>query len=66
MLETRPSPYLTVEEVAARLRIHPDTVRRWLRLGKLAGIPLGDKSGWRVSEEALANYLAALVAERSA
>ena len=42
---------LTVAEVAARLKIHPNTVRRWLKEGRLHGIMLGGtKTGWRVPE----------------
>ncbi len=45
--------YLTTEEVAEQLRVYPGTVKRWLREGKLAGVSLGSRAGWRVSEEAL-------------
>ncbi len=51
-------PLLTVPEVAARLRLKPETVRRWLRSGRLAGISLGsDHAGWRVRESSLAAFL---------
>ena len=44
-------PLLTVREVADRLRLKPETVRRWLRSGRLRGISLGsDHAGWRVRE----------------
>ena len=43
--------FLTVPEVATRLRITPETVRRWLRAGKLHGVLLGgDKMGYRIAE----------------
>lgn len=39
----------TVEQVATRLQVHPQTIREWLRLGKLKGTRLGGtKAGWRV------------------
>lgn len=42
---------LTVQDVAFRLRITPETVRRWLRTGKLRGALLGgDKMGYRIAE----------------
>ena len=42
--------YYTVDEVAARLRVDPQTVRRWLREGRLPGVkPGGDKAGWRIA-----------------
>lgn len=45
---------LTVEQVAERLQVHPETVRRWLRTGRLRGVRLGgSKLGYRVSEEEL-------------
>ena len=51
---------LTVPEVAARLRASPDTVRRWLRTGKLRGLSYGgDRLGYRVSESELQRFLAA-------
>jgi excisionase family DNA binding protein len=42
---------LTVKEVAERLRANPQTVRRWLREGKLRGrMPGGEKLGYRIPE----------------
>jgi excisionase family DNA binding protein len=43
------SSLLTVEDVAARLSVKPDTVRRWLRQGRLRGVlPGGRRLGYRV------------------
>jgi excisionase family DNA binding protein len=40
---------LTVREVAALLKIHPETVRVWLREGIFPGAyQLPRRSGWRV------------------
>jgi excisionase family DNA binding protein len=39
---------LTAREVAARLKVHVETVKGWLRSGQMRGYPLGDRSGWRV------------------
>jgi excisionase family DNA binding protein len=51
---------LTVQEVAARLKMNPETVRRWLREGKLRGYLLGgDRGGYRVAESDLNAFLAA-------
>jgi excisionase family DNA binding protein len=50
---------LTVAEIAERLRTHPETVRRWMREGKLRGVRLGGpKLGWRVAEAELERFLA--------
>lgn len=41
----------TVSEVAARMRMDPETVRVWLRTGKLRGFrPGGKRLGWRIRE----------------
>jgi len=40
---------LTVDEVAERLKLHPETIRRWIRSRKLRAIRLGaTRSGYRV------------------
>jgi excisionase family DNA binding protein len=50
---------LTVEEVAARLRSNPETVRRYLRSGKLRGVrPGGTRLGWRIPVSELDRFLA--------
>lgn len=47
--------YLTVKEVADLTRIHPDTIRRWLREGVLPGRHIGRE--WRVSQADLTKFL---------
>lgn len=39
---------LTVEEAADRLRVHAETVRRWLRSGRLRGNLLSERAGYRI------------------
>jgi len=46
---------MTVEEVAAYLKIHPEVVRRWLREKRLLGIKVGKE--WRIAKEDLDKYL---------
>ncbi len=41
--------YLTVQDIAQRLDVTADTIRRWLRTGKLKGTPLG-RAGYRIHE----------------
>jgi excisionase family DNA binding protein len=49
---------LTVQEVAGRLRVNPETIRRWLRQGKLEGAMLGgDRAGYRIAESELRRLL---------
>jgi excisionase family DNA binding protein len=43
--------YLTVEEVARLLRVHPNTVYRWCREGQLEAIQFGKR--WRIPRNAL-------------
>ena len=51
---------LTVREVAERIRSSPETVRRWLRQGKLRGFrPGGTKLGYRIPEAELERFLSA-------
>ena len=49
---------LTVKEVAERLRANPQTVRRWLREGRLKGVmPGGEKLGYRIPASEVARLL---------
>lgn len=41
----------TVEEAAQTLRLHDDTVRLWLRTGRLRGVKVG--RSWRIAEQEL-------------
>jgi excisionase family DNA binding protein len=42
------SELLTVEEAASRLKMNPQTVRRWIRRGLLPAAKVGPKQ-WRIS-----------------
>ncbi len=48
---------LTVEEVAARLAVHPDTIRKWIRHKELRAINLGGRAGYRISATSLSAFL---------
>jgi excisionase family DNA binding protein len=49
---------LTIDEVAAYLGVHRDTVYSMVRSGRLPAIQLGGrKAGWRVSEEDLTAFV---------
>jgi len=45
--------YWTIAEIAARLEVNPETVRRWLRSGKLRGVYFTRTSGYRVADSEL-------------
>jgi excisionase family DNA binding protein len=47
---------LTVEEVAKLFRVSRDTVRRWLREGRLKGIALGGRAGYRIGREEVRRF----------
>ena len=49
------TPMLSVNDLARRLAIHPETVRRWIRDGTLTAAKLG--RAWRISEADLAAFL---------
>ena len=41
--------WLTVQEAADRLKVHPETIRVWLRDGRLKGAqPINKRVGWRI------------------
>jgi excisionase family DNA binding protein len=51
-------PLLTVDEVAQQLRLNPETVRRWLKSGRMRGHRLGgDRAGWRIPESEIQRVL---------
>ena len=44
-----PEKFITVQDAAEQLQVHPQTVRVWLRQGKLKGRLIGGrKSGYRI------------------
>lgn len=54
--------WLTVEDVAALLRVAPRTVRGWLTEGRLPGRNLGGRAGWRVRREDVDAFMAGVEA----
>lgn len=48
--------YLTVADVAKQLQISEDTVRRWIKSGKLPALKIGKE--WRIDPEELKSLLA--------
>ena len=47
---------LTTETVAKVLLVKPDTLRGWLRTGKIKGVKVGNRL-WRVRESELEAFL---------
>ena len=50
--------WLTVPQVADVVQVHPETVREWLRTGRLPGTLLSRRAGWRVRERDVQRFLA--------
>jgi excisionase family DNA binding protein len=49
---------LKVAQAADKLQVDPETVRRWLRDGRIRGINLGTgKGGWRIRSNELERFL---------
>lgn len=49
--------WLTVEETAEILQVHPQTVRRWLRSGQLTGTMLNRRAGYRIRRTVIERVL---------
>ena len=71
-LQSRPQPercaekdrWLTIREVADRLRVSVDTVQRWVHTGQLRAVDVSGKprsnhgrAAWRISSESLEGFL---------
>jgi excisionase family DNA binding protein len=53
--------YFTVEQISALLQMHPKTVQRYIREGKLRAVKVG--KGWRVSGHDLSVFTESIPAE---
>ncbi len=51
------SALLTIEETAEKLKMHPETMRDYLRERKITGVKVG--RSWRVRESDLVAFIAA-------
>jgi len=49
--------WITTKDVADRLNIHVETVRRWVRVGALRAVSIGGKGGYRIREKDLNDFL---------
>jgi excisionase family DNA binding protein len=58
MVEDLGDRWLTVDDIADRLQVSHETVRRWIRSGKLSVLDLGGpKAGYRVKPEELQRFI---------
>ena len=51
--------FFDTRQVSQKLQVDQATVRKWLRQGKLTGVKLPGKAGWRVREDVLEAWLTA-------
>jgi excisionase family DNA binding protein len=49
--------YMTVEEAAARIEVHPQTIRRWLRAGQMLGTLISRTAGYRIPRDEVERVL---------
>ena len=49
--------WLTVAQVAELIQVHPETVREWLRVGRLPGNLISRRAGWRVRRRDVERFL---------
>ena len=47
----------TVADIGEELRVHEQTVRRWIREGQLRAYNFGGKTGYRIKEEDFEEFL---------
>jgi excisionase family DNA binding protein len=50
--------WLTVAQVAERLQLHEETIRRWIRDGQFPVLNLGKKAGYRIRPADLDAFIA--------
>lgn len=48
--------YLTVYDVSMKLKVHPETVRRWIRNGKLKAVRNSKKGGFLIEESEVLRF----------
>ena len=58
MEEREEQAWLTVAQVAERLQLHEETIRRWIRDGQIPVLDLGKKAGYRVRPADLDAFIA--------
>ena len=57
------SRILSLQEAATILKVHPETLRRWDRTGKLPALKLGDRNDRKYKEEDVLNFIKTQTAE---
>jgi chromosome partitioning protein len=55
---------LTVDDIASRTGVHPETVRGWLRAGVLKGVAKSKRTGYRIQADDLEQFLKSRESQR--
>ena len=55
-MSTESSEWMTVKEIADTIRVHPSTVREWIRSGRLKAAKFGKKD-YRIKREDYEKFL---------
>ncbi len=55
--------WLTVAQAAELVQVHPETIREWLREGRLPGTLLSRRAGWRIRARDVERLLAGEIGE---
>lgn len=55
--------WITVAQVARELQVHEETVRRWLRQGRLEGHNFSGRTGYRIRASAVEKFMKSEVEE---
>ncbi len=58
--------WLSVQDIVEKLGVHEQTVRRWLREGRLLGRNFGGRTGYRVRERDFELFLSAEIDQEDA
>ena len=56
--------WLKVMDAAKELSVHRETIKRWIKDGKLAAVKTSDNGNWRISREELDRFMAERAARR--
>jgi excisionase family DNA binding protein len=51
--------WYTIAEIVDMLKVHEQTVRRWIKEGQLPALALGRKAGYRIRKQDLDEFLEA-------
>lgn len=54
--QAKEQAFYSTKQVADMFGVHRETVKNWIREGKLAAIKIGGATGYRIPEEAIEDF----------